>query len=627
MSLQVDAQAAAAAAATASARSAASAWPAGIEQQPDAAFYAAWLARVCAALPGAQAGVVVVGPPELGPFAPQAFWPQAEGGAPQLADVAEQALGSRAPVAAELPAPAPAGAPAVHASAVGLALPLLVDHQLHGVVAVALAQPLARPAAELLDALRWDAAWITLHLRRTVEQEDSGQAQRLMLALDQVAALLQDQPFDEAARGFVTELATQLGCDRVSLGRRRGSRVRPLALSHSADLARRTSLVQALGEAMDEAFDQKAVIRLPAQPGDEVLVTRAHALLADGGCVLSIPFQGADGFAGVLCFERTASQPFGAAELALGQSLAAMAGRVLALKHRSERPLPMQVLLAARRQLQRLFGPRHITRKLVVLGLVAAVAFFSVATVPYRVGAPATLQGELRRTVAAPFDGFVTQASVRAGDVVKAGAVLAVLDDRDLRLERLKWAAQYAQYQKQQQEAVAGRDRAKAQISQAQFEQALAQVNLIDEQLGRAVVRAPFAGVIVRGDLSQTLGSAVRRGDVLFELTPLAGYRVVVEVDERDIQEIAVGQKGQLLLAAIADQPLPFTITRLTSVTTARDGRNCFRIEGVLAAPGERLRPGMEGVGKVEVGERRLIWVWTHRLVDWLRLFAWTWLP
>jgi hypothetical protein len=35
----------------------------------------------------------------------------------------------------------------------------------------------------------------------------------------------------------------------------------------------------------------------------------------------------------------------------------------------------------------------------------------------------------------------------------------------------------------------------------------------------------------------------------------------------------------------------------------------------------------MEGVAKVEVGERKLWWVWTHTLVDWLRLATWRWLP
>jgi hypothetical protein len=32
-------------------------------------------------------------------------------------------------------------------------------------------------------------------------------------------------------------------------------------------------------------------------------------------------------------------------------------------------------------------------------------------------------------------------------------------------------------------------------------------------------------------------------------------------------------------------------------------------------------------VGKIDIGQRRLIWLWTHRGMDWLRLWVWTWLP
>jgi hypothetical protein len=35
----------------------------------------------------------------------------------------------------------------------------------------------------------------------------------------------------------------------------------------------------------------------------------------------------------------------------------------------------------------------------------------------------------------------------------------------------------------------------------------------------------------------------------------------------------------------------------------------------------------MEGVGKIAAGSRKLVWIWTHPLVDWLRLAAWKWLP
>jgi hypothetical protein len=68
-------------------------------------------------------------------------------------------------------------------------------------------------------------------------------------------------------------------------------------------------------------------------------------------------------------------------------------------------------------------------------------------------------------------------------------------------------------------------------------------------------------------------------------------------------------------------------VTSVTSVTTAREGRNYFRVEGMMDHAGERLRPGMEGVGKIEIEPRRLIWIWTHRLMNWARLFVWTYLP
>jgi len=262
---------------------------------------------------------------------------------------------------------------------------------------------------------------------------------------------------------------------------------------------------------------------------------------------------------------------------------------------------------------------------LVVLAIV--IAFFTFATSEYRVTAPATLEGAVRRSLAAPFDGYIATANARAGDVAPANSVLATLDDQDLRIERLKWASQYAQYVKQHQEAVANGERAKAQIAEALYEQARAQATLLDEQLARAAVRAPFNGIVVKGDLSQSLGGAVKRGDVLFEITPLDSYRVIIEVDEAEITDVTPGKRGILVLGSISDEVFPFTVRNVTPVTVAKEGRNYFRVEAILDHATDRLRPGMQGVGKIEVEPRKVIWIWTHRLVNWARLFIWTYLP
>lgn len=590
--------------------------------------YRAWLNSLCESIPDTLGGVAVLGPPDVGPFSPVAFWPLDIHGATRLADVAELALAERRAVVERLPPPADPQHQGIVAR--GIALPIEIDGHLRGVLALEVIERQDAEIQSVLHALSVGLDSIGAQLRQQTRRETMENEERLMAVLDLTAAVLEEERFEPACRSLVTELATRLQCDRVSIGAVRKGHAEVVALSHSAQVGKRMNLISAVGAAMDEAIDQKTVIRYPAVTGDVAVVTRDHELLASehgNGSVLTVPMAGAGSLSGALTFERPGSAPFERAELALAQAVAAVVVRILELKQLNERALPLRVKDACAEQLRRLTGPRYVKRKLAVAFVVLAAIFFSYATGDYRVTAPATLEGAVRRTLAAPFDGYVATAPARPGDVARSGAVLATLDDREIRLERLKWASQYAQYLKQHQEAVAKRDRAKAQIAQALYEQAQAQVELLDEQLARATVKAPFAGVIVQGDLSQSLGGAVKRGDVLFVITPLESYRVIVNVDEREIADVASGQRGVLILSSISQESFPFTVGNVTSVTTTRDGANYFRVEGMLDHATERLRPGMEGVAKIGVERRSLIWIWTHRTVNWLRLFLWTYWP
>jgi hypothetical protein len=40
-----------------------------------------------------------------------------------------------------------------------------------------------------------------------------------------------------------------------------------------------------------------------------------------------------------------------------------------------------------------------------------------------------------------------------------------------------------------------------------------------------------------------------------------------------------------------------------------------------------RLQPGMEGIAKITIDRRKLIWVWTHKAIDWGRMQLWRWWP
>ena len=245
----------------------------------------------------------------------------------------------------------------------------------------------------------------------------------------------------------------------------------------------------------------------------------------------------------------------------------------------------------------------------------------------YRISARATLEGSVQRALVAAVDGYILESNARAGDLVKAGHVLARLDDRDLRLEHRRWQSERAQLEKEYRKALAGEDRTQVSILRAQIEQASAQLGLAAEQLGRTTVVAPFDGIVLKGDLDQLLGSPVDRGTVLFELAPLDGYRIIVQVDERDLADVAVGQSGRLALSALPGQPFDLVVERITPISTAAEGRNYFRVEAVLEEPVEVLRPGMMGIAKIDAGRRQLLWIWTHEMFDWLRLRTWSFLP
>jgi len=135
------------------------------------------------------------------------------------------------------------------------------------------------------------------------------------------------------------------------------------------------------------------------------------------------------------------------------------------------------------------------------------------------------------------------------------------------------------------------------------------------------------AGVVIAGDWQRRIGAPVSRGDTLFEIAPLDAYRVVLRVRDRDIAALRAGQVGELVLSALPDRALPLRVTDIVTIAESEAREPLFRVEAELLRPVSELRPGMQGLAKVQAGERARWWVWTHGLWDWLWLHLWRWLP
>jgi len=589
-------------------------------------YLRSWLALQCRLVSGCTRGVVVLGEPDEGPFAPAAFWPDEAAVSPELSAVAELALTERRGVVQGGDGEASASA-AQHSI---VATPFIINGKLYGVVAVEVAGRTTGQLRAIVRQLQWGAAWIEVLQSRQDADYEKHQLERTTTTLDLVAATLEQRGFKAACNVAVTELATQLDCNQISIGFRRRGRIAVVALSHTAQFGRRMNLIRSIGAVMDEAADQGCIVLYPPPAKDDHYVMRAHQELArafDTGPILTVPIDVDGQFVGAMTVELPRGTEFGQATIELCDCVASIVGPLLEEKRRNDRLIISKAAESLWTQVKRLFGPHFVVRKLAVLAIAGLIGFFAVAKGEYRVTSPANLQGLIQRSIVAPFDGYVASERARAGETVKKGGTLATLDDKDLVLERLRWTTTRSQHQTEYSRALAERDRAEINIIKAQIEQAEAQIALIDEQIMRTRLVAPFDGILVAGDLSQSIGGSVQRGEELFKIAPLDSYRVILEVDEVEISDLAVGQKGTLLVSSIPDAPLDYVVEMITPVAEAREGRNFFRVEARLNEGGGRLRPGMEGIAKTSIDHRHLVWIWTHKLIAWARIKIWAWWP
>jgi RND family efflux transporter MFP subunit len=444
--------------------------------------------------------------------------------------------------------------------------------------------------------------------------------------LEVLAATIEHRTLDQAATSAANQLATVLGCQRVTVGLLHEQRIRIAASSRGASFDGKATAAQAIAAAMEEAIDRDSVVVYPAAVQTGLHVDQAHRELASqmsAASLCTVPFAENGELAGAITLEHADASRFDAATVRYCQSVAGLVGPLLESRRREQRGAGARWRDALRAHAAMLVGPTHILPKLVGSSLLLLLLVGLFVTATFRVTADAVLKGRTQRVIVAPVDGFIASASARAGDVVRAGQIIARLDDRALQLEELKRASEYDRSMKEYREAMAELDSAKVAVRRAQLDRAAAELQLAQDNLQRSGIVAPIDGIIVSGDLSQSIGAPTRLGDTLFEIAPLDEYRVELQVDERDVGHLRAGQPGRVVLTGAPGEPLSLIIERITPVSIARDGHNYFEVEARLERMPAALRPGMQGVVKIDAGQRQLLWIWTHRVRDWFVQQLW----
>ena len=605
-------------------------WRSLVEATGDKEFCSAWLQIQAGLIANADCGLVVVSGSEGAPFAPMAVWPPTVPDLQRLAPAIDLAIREEKGVV--LREEESGDTSSLPSAKLVIAYPFKGLDRICGVAVFRIAPRAGELLTAAMRQLQWGTAWLSSRMLNRDTARISQSRDRISAALDLVAIIHEEDRFSAAATAFVTLLANRLGCERVSIGFMQGRHAKVLSVSHTAQFKERMNLIKVIASVMEEAVDQRAVLLYPEPDDGNKRILLAHTALAaqhdSGAAICTVPFIDRKGEAvGALVMEREAVRVFDQEAVELCECVAALAAPILQDKRSNDRFIAVKIWQSFKNVLQQTFGAGHLLLKASAIAVIAVMLVLTLVKGEYRVSAKSTMEGAVQIALVAPFDGFIATARVRAGDLVKQGQVLCTLDDRDLKLQRVKLQSQREQATRQYREAMGSGNRASMRIFREQLNQAETQLRLVEDHLARTVMRAPFDGVVVSGDLSQSLGAPVERSKLLFEVAPLRDYRVKLQVDEHDMNDVAVGMRGELLLNSLPETTFPIVLRKITPVTGSDQGKSYFQVEASLEQNSERIRPGMEGIGKISAGQRSLGWIWLHDVVNWLRLCVWSWWP
>jgi multidrug efflux pump subunit AcrA (membrane-fusion protein) len=165
---------------------------------------------------------------------------------------------------------------------------------------------------------------------------------------------------------------------------------------------------------------------------------------------------------------------------------------------------------------------------------------------------------------------------------------------------------------------------AEGDVAAAKAAGAAAKVEELTLKIEQATIRAPIDGVVLSGDNVDKQGAKFELGKALFEIGEVDALKAEINVSERDVQMVQRGPKiGQVATRSLPNEKFDMTVERIVPMGDVKEGANTFRVYGKLTKVDPNWRPGMVGEARLDVEKKAWAWIWTHRLVDWVRLKLW----
>jgi RND family efflux transporter MFP subunit len=373
---------------------------------------------------------------------------------------------------------------------------------------------------------------------------------------------------------------------------------------------------------------------LVKQPGDEVEHEREETRAKFGRyfaethmrAFYALPLADDEGRVGVLSFESSDPEFLSEAHIEMVRILAGQA--TVALRNASfYKEVPFITVLEPLLQKKQKFLAVERRRRKLGFAIAAGLAvILAVVPIPMRVDGDATVAPARTAQIQPEVEGVVKQVLVREGDQVKAGGVLAELEDWPYRAALAAAQAKYEAANSAMNRALNANDGTEAGMQKVQAAYWSAEVERAAQRLEKTRLRTPIAGAVVTPHVQDFAGKRLAAGDTFAQVVDNSRVSVDVAIDEKDILLLKPDASAAIKLDGLPLRTFRGQVDILSPKSELAGADRVFYARVSVPDPDGVMRPGMQGRGKVGAGWRPIGFVLFRRPAMWIYSRLWSWL-
>lgn len=450
----------------------------------------------------------------------------------------------------------------------------------------------------------------------------------MRLAFELVSRLQNKHGLAQVAIGFVSNPARER-----TAGQAQSTDVEVVAAVGLDEVRASNPGVKRIRAAMEECLDRGEAVVCAARtetedeelpPEDDCRLHAQWSAHIGGDPVGSFPLQFRGETVAVVSVRQSAARGLRRASLQMFAGELQEFAPLVPLARLAHRSVTRHTFDTVRSRFDRLVGKGR--RKLAVYAAfcMLVVAGLTLGSIPYSLTVPCSVVPMESRVVSSPREGILLETFVRPGDVVTEGQLLARLDAREDQLRVGEFEAQLRALEAEADRALAEGDAGTLRVLQSRTRSVEAELSVTRLRISQAEIRAPIGGKVLTGDLRDRRGGRVAMGETLLQVSGDEQLRIELRIPEAHLAEVDDEAVVHFSPNANPDAQIEVGSVRVLPVSQVVGGQNVFLAESAAFDAGDSgLLPGMEGNAHVDLGWRQALWVFTHRVTDWMHLRFW----